>query len=129
MKYKTQGHCPYCDTELGIITGWSMSVQGFQEYLKKHEANHPENTPNGIPTDTSYIGGVNFDPDIRPEEKLPEDIWFDEQVNLALDKQKAEIISLIMGMETKDKGRESDEFDQGMEIMRAKIINKIRAIK
>jgi hypothetical protein len=40
--------------------------------------------------------------------------------------QKAEIISLIMGMETKDKGRESDEFDQGMEIMRAKIINKIR---
>jgi hypothetical protein len=44
MKYKTQGHCPYCDTELGIITGWGMSVQGFQEYLKKHEANHPENT-------------------------------------------------------------------------------------
>jgi hypothetical protein len=82
-----------------------------------------------IPTDTSYTGGVNFDPNIRPEEKLPEDIWFDEQVNLALDKQKAEIISLIMGMETKDKGRESDEFDQGMEIMRAKIINKIRAIK
>ena len=83
-------------------------------------------TPCGIPTDTSYIGGVNFDPDIRPEEKLPEDIWFDEQVNLALDKQKAEIISLIMGMETKDKGRESDEFDEGAEIMRAKIINKIR---
>jgi len=70
-------------------------------------------TPCGIPTDTSYIGGVNFDPDIKTlEERLAT--------------QKAEIISLIMGMETKDKGRESDEFDQGMEIMRAKIINKIR---
>jgi hypothetical protein len=41
--------------------------------------------------------------------------------------QKAEVISLIMGMETKDKGRESDEFDAGAEIMRAKIINTIRA--
>jgi len=47
--------------------------------------------------------------------------WFEK-----METQKAEIISLIMGMETKDKGRESDEFDQGMETMRAKIINKIR---
>ena len=47
--------------------------------------------------------------------------WFEK-----MEIQKAETISLIMGMETKDKGRESDEFDQGMEIMRAKIIKKIR---
>jgi len=104
MKYKTQGHCPYCDTELGIITGWGMSVQGFQEYLKKHEANHPENTPNGIPTDSSYTGGVNFDPDIKTlEERLAT--------------QKAELLSQIstikrwvMTIRDNNAGTVEDEF-------------------
>jgi hypothetical protein len=115
------------------------------------EEGHSQSCPK-IPTDTSYIGGVNFDPDIRPswEDRFDKRFgrmnveggtyppsWFIPDyikqgelkafIAELLTTQKAEIISLIMGMETKDKGRESDEFDQGMEIMRAKIINKIRA--
>jgi hypothetical protein len=101
-------------------------------------------TPNGIPTDTSYIGGVNFDHDMNKDKLQTEfmNFWDEYKDKLGLgnysdeitrfwfekmETQKAEIISLIMGMETKDKGRESDEFDEGMEIMRAKIINTIRA--
>jgi len=43
MKYTTQGNCPFCDSERGIITSWGMSQEGWNELKKKHDVGHPEN--------------------------------------------------------------------------------------
>lgn len=48
MKYKTQGNCPYCDSERGIHEPWGMSPEGLAALREKHEKNHPEN-PNPQP--------------------------------------------------------------------------------
>ena len=46
MKYKTQGNCPYCDSEIcGYSGGWAMSPCGFAEMKRKHDLGHPENEP------------------------------------------------------------------------------------
>lgn len=46
MKYTTQGNCPYCDSELGVHSGWGMSPEGFADFKRKHDLEHPENQPN-----------------------------------------------------------------------------------
>jgi len=45
MKYTTQGNCPYCDSERGIITSWGMGPVAMQELKVRHNNNHPENMP------------------------------------------------------------------------------------
>ena len=43
MKYKTLGNCPYCDSEQGYYSGWSMSPEGLAKLKENHDNNHPEN--------------------------------------------------------------------------------------
>ena len=94
-------------------------------------------TPNGVPKEDwearfdKRFGRMNVEGGTYPPSWFIPDYIKQGELKAfiaeLLTTQKAEVISLIMGLETKDKSRESDEFDQGMEIMRAKIINKIRA--
>jgi hypothetical protein len=46
MKYTTQGNCPYCDSERGIITAWGMNPYAMEELKKDHENGHPNNMSN-----------------------------------------------------------------------------------
>lgn len=43
MKYKTQGNCPYCDSEMGITSGWGMGPDGWASMKSDHDNDHPNN--------------------------------------------------------------------------------------